>query len=63
MSQNGGNKLAIFDHDDGLDISISDEFVQKAKILFFVVKIIADIEQLFFTKIDDSWGDEILSVS
>ena len=63
MSQNSRNELAIFDHDDGLDVSISDELIQKPEVLFFVVKIITDIEQLFLTEIDDSWCYEALPVS
>ena len=47
------NFSLINDH-DSLNISTHEKFIQKTKIFFRMVKIVTDIEEFFFTKIDNS---------
>jgi glucuronate isomerase len=53
VGQDSRQKLTIFGHDDGLDISISDQFVQDPKVLLLEVQVLGDLKELLFTKVDN----------
>jgi hypothetical protein len=62
VGQDSRQKLTVFGHDDGLDISISDQFVQDPKVLLLEVQVLGDLKELLFTEVDNGWSYEAFAV-